>query len=411
MFIKKLKRISLLFIVFSVLFSSYSINFNALAAKVNIFESQKDINYITNKNIDDYNINNHKVKVTKTNELDRFDAKKPEYILIDQELLENSDVKSKLPNLFNNESKIFIIGENLSKNDVRDYFGLKAKTYTKEENKINNTKNESENMVDVSQFKTIGYLVSREPGITNVTQLKVEEHENINKVEEAIAYVFNYDYKKLALGEEKLVELNLALAYSYSWTNVDVDSDTYSTARGNITTSSILDKNDGNPNSNGEYLFYSGYKIDVDMASGSGYVVQNTVAHLKGKSGCKVYDYGPSDGVFSQSGPISFTLSFMHTSFGFTPISKTVVSKTSGGLDSDHVEIKYDYRNWLGLKDYWDSMRAEVHMEGYQTSSYFEAKGQFHVSTHYETLSDANTIIYIDSLTYYNGAWDIVSGS
>lgn len=43
--------------------------------------------------------------------------------------------------------------------------------------------------------------------------------------------------------------------FSNSWSNVDISTNTYQYTRATITTSIGIDRNDGNPNLDGEYLF------------------------------------------------------------------------------------------------------------------------------------------------------------
>ena len=380
-----------------ILTSGYGINFDVINAKT------KSITYITEDKKEDFKLKDTNVEVINKKELKSLIASESEYYIVDGELINNSDVKSILKDAFSKKSKIIIKDKDLSRNEVRQYFGLKEKNYP-EKQEVTSAKVNSSQMVDVSKFDSIGKLIYRDERGSNVTDIKVEANDE-DKILEAINHVFEYDYLKLALKKENnvarnnILKNNTLFAYDNSWSNVDVDTSSYSTARCNIDTSLKIDSNDGNPNGDNEYLYYIPYVVDVEITDSKAYIDENTI-EVKGKSGSLISAYG----AYNQSAESSFSISLPFSISTTISTGTTVdVNKLSGGINHRNVEVEYDVVGFLGADAVSKDLISEAHIESYQSDSdYFRAYGQFHVKTcEYQ---------FRNSVTYYNSTWDYASG-
>ena len=216
--------------------------------------------------------------------------------LITTDEMLNGSLKQELRTALAENSRILVLG-NTSEESLREYFGLPSKpVYVQESVEENISENETRNteyaedvrVVDVAEFPMLGRMLYQNEAGINVTGVYVEDINNEALVESAIDYCFEYDYFGLS-GSRNVA----ARDFSSSWTNVDINTGTYVQERATITTSIGIEKNDGNPNFNGEYLFYLPYKVDVDIKTP--YVIHNVKVNVAGGNLSKVYDYGPKD--------------------------------------------------------------------------------------------------------------------
>lgn len=402
---KRIRKLISITLAIAVVLSGYTININALT------NNQKSIKFITEENINDFQINDSSVKVIKEKDFKSLKSTGPENIIVDNNMLENEDVKLYLSDVYNNNGRIFVKGMKTTRNNVRKYFGLKEKEYplNKDINTSESTveNNNNEKMVDVSKFDTIGMLIYKDGNINNITQLSVELSNDKNQVNKAIKNCFGYDYLKLSGYESNkssaLLQKNEAYAsYTELWEQIDLDTTTWSTARGYVYTSIKLKENSGNPDQNGNYLIYVPYKLDVEMDNG--FYIDKTEIAVKGSTGSLIDDYGPTP---TSDSTTSFSFSLPYSlSVGFDVGTTVDVTKISGGYDSNSLKLKYDVVTDLGLisvNAVDTQMHCEAHIESYQTSSFLKGSGQWYAYTcKYQ---------FADPITYYNSTWDYASGN
>lgn len=331
-------------------------------------------------------------------------------IIVDADRL-GDELNTSLITAFDDQSRIFVLGD-ISVNSVRSYFGLDEipEDISEAMHEVNSAAEIDPlcNSVDVSAFEVLGVLIYRDISGSNVTQVRIEDSANDNLVATALQYCFAHDY--LALATRSGDNAVSTMSYTNSWTNVDVNTETYVTTRCTISTSIKLDKNSGNPNSNGEYLQYTPYVVEVEVNSGSTiYSIRKVEVTVKGSSSSTIYDYGPLDQSCGASASVSFGLPYS-INVSFNPGSKVAISKISGGIDSNSVKICYQPKTVIGLDGYeYDGIRCEAHIEAYQANSgYLYGYGQYGVYTYEHDSYSGDAINY---LKYYNSTWDTVSGS
>lgn len=323
----------------------------------------------------------------------------------------NNAAKVDLLSAYNNQCRIFVLGD-ASVNSVRSYFGLdmiaedisKSMNEVKSENSIGTL----ENTVDMSSFDVLGVLVYRDISGTNVTQVRIESLADKELIATALQYCFSYDYFSLANISGN--SMTVTADYTNSWTNVDVTTETFVATRCTVSSSLKLDKNAGNPNSNGEYLQYTPYVVEVDVNSGSTvYSVRKVEVEVKGGANSTIYDYGPLNQSCGASASVSFGLPYS-INVSFTPGSKVSISKVSGGINSNSVKICYQPKTLIGIDGYeYDGIRCEAHIEAYQSNNkYLYGYGQYSVHTYEHDSYSGDPINY---LKYTNSEWDIASGS
>lgn len=330
-------------------------------------------------------------------------------IIVDKDCF-NSTIKTDLLSAYNNQRKIFVLGD-VSVNYIRSYFDLDliAEDVSMSMNEVKTeNKNSFSKSVDISSFDVLGVLIYRDISGNNVTQVRIESLDNKELVDTTLKYCFTHDY--LALANSPKNNMAVTANYTNSWTNVDVTTATYSTARCIITTSIKLDKNAGNPNSNGEYLQYTPYIVEVEVNSGATvYSVRKVEVEVKGGSNSTIYDYGPVNQSCGASASVSFGLPYS-VNVSFNPGSKVAISKVSGGINSNSVKICYQAKAPIGIDGYeYDGMRCEAHIEAYQSNNQnLYGYGQYNVYTYEHDLYSGDPINY---LMYYNSIWDAASGS
>lgn len=308
-------------------------------------------------------------------------SEKTNFITTDEML--NGDYKHWFNSVFEENNRIFVLGD-ISEEDMREYFDLPTKNSAYQE-KANSTSDdadanfyakygESVEIVNVAEFPVLGRMIYQNEEGTNVTTVYVEDLNDMALVANTIDYCFSYDYLRLSSEAAKARDFN------NSWSNVDVNTNTYSHERATVTTSIGIDKNDGNPNSDGEYLFYVPYRVDVDV--NVPYVTHNVSLDVAGNIASSVYEYGPKDISCDANASVSFQLP-QAISVSFTPGEKVAITKTDGGFDSNNFTVEYQPKNFLGIDSYTaNRMQCEAHIEGYQTGSYFQAYGAFEIETY-----------------------------
>lgn len=323
----------------------------------------------------------------------------------------NGSLKQELRTALAENSRILVLG-NTSEESLREYFGLPSKpVYVQESVEENISENETRNteyaedvrVVDVAEFPMLGRMLYQNEAGINVTGVYVEDINNEALVESAIDYCFEYDYFGLS-GSRNVA----ARDFSSSWTNVDINTGTYVQERATITTSIGIEKNDGNPNFNGEYLFYLPYKVDVDIKTP--YVIHNVKVNVAGGNLSKVYDYGPKDLSCNANVSVSFQLP-QAISVSFTPGTKVAISKVGGGLDSNYFTVKYQPKNFLNVDTYTpDRMQCEAHIEGYQEYNSFQAFGTFEVETYRAQQPTGDNPGFVEGVIIKNSLRDKASG-
>jgi len=324
----------------------------------------------------------------------------------------NVEFESSFKEALKENSRIFVLGD-IDEEEVREYFGLPVKAAISQEKMVNNVaKGELDyaeiygndvEIVNVAEFPMLGQLVYKDGDDVNVTSVYVENLNDNELVADTIDYCFGYDY--IGLSGSK----NRAGDFSNSWSNVDISTNTYRHTRATISTSIGIDRNNGNPNYDGEYLFYVPYKVDVDIAAP--YAIHNVKLDLSGNIASKVYDYGPKDVSCDANASISFQLP-KAISVSFTPGTKVAISKVDGGIDSNNFAVEYQPKNFLAVDSYTsDRMQCEAHIQGYQTGSYFQAYGAFEVETYKGQQPAGGRPAYVDPIIIVNKPNDVAAGS
>ena len=347
--------------------------------------------------------------IVKVESLDNIICTEQTKIVTTAETLNNSKFEGALKEALKDNSRIFVVGE-LMEEDVREFFDLPVNAMVNQKELMNTVSKdeldgygEDVEVVNVAEFPMLGQMVYQDEGNTNVTCVYVESLSDSELIADAIDYCFEYDYLEFS------GVINRTGDFSNSWSNVDISTKTYQYTRATITTSIGIDRNDGNPNSDGEYLFYVPYKVDVDIAAP--YAIHNVKLDLAGNRASKVYDYGPKDVSCDANASVSSQLP-KAISVSFTPGTKVAISKVSGGLDSNNFAVEYQPKNFLAVDSYTsDRMQCEAHIEGYQTGSYFKANGNFRVETYKRQQPSGGQPAYVDPLIITNNSADSAAGS
>lgn len=313
---------------------------------------------------------------------------------------------------FEQDNRILITGD-ISEEEVREYFNLPVADHTRSD--ISNAKEggiegnqspaveyeEAVERVNISEFAILGHLVYQDQVGTNVTSIYVSDTTNSELIADTISYCFSYDY----LGLSDRATTN---DYENSWINLDISSDTYSHERAIITTSLAIEKNAGNPNSDGEYLFYIPYRVDVSPIEP--YAISYVDLDVHGADDSLVYDYGPANTSCSANASISFQLPYA-ISVSFSPGTSVDVERIDGGLDSNNFTVRYQPKNFLGFDTYThDDMQCEAHIEGYQDGYFYQAFGSFEVEIYRAQQPSGGAPGYTDPILLYNDRADYAGG-
>ena len=406
------KRLVSLLMVVVVSLVGVSFNFNAFAEN-NVANPNESIYYLTNAaEIKDFKVgnSNKEVKVAKP---DTNSASIPENnvnVWVDSSLLGQAQINEKLNNVYKNGGRIIIKGSDLKRNDVRKYFGIDT---SKSPEIIETPHNKSSIGKDVVAVgtKSLGMLIYQQNGANNVTNICGSENDSFEEINKAFLYASYYDYISLYKGIQKenkqLISLGAtkASAESYSWINVDVNTRTEFCPRLYINTALVLSKNAGNPNSQGEYLYYNTYRSDIDVRTDGDatYCIREANLTNTGTASSAIYGYGPLDRSASTSN-IEFSLPWGLT-FGFNPESRVAVSRMSGGINDFSVKINFGVFNALGAPSCdFDGMWCESTFEAYGPNDYFMGMGSYSILTY------INALTYIEPISYVNGSIFMVDG-
>lgn len=144
-------------------------------------------------------------------------------------------------------------------------------------------------------------------------------------------------------------------AESYSWNSVDIDTKIDYCDRLIISSALVLDKNAGNPNGNGQYLFASTYRTDIDVRSTGNSetdfaIKSNEILNDSlSTTGTSIYDYDPVNRSAS-SGNVTISLPW-GISYNYNPESRVEIAKTSGGIGTYNLKTKFTVK-FLFLQGY-----------------------------------------------------------
>jgi len=358
--------------------------------------------YIVDEDTEPKNNNFATYKVVQTDFLPNTDLSAYNNIIVQAECL-TSSVEESIVEAYNSSSRIVFLGD-ISINTVRDFLGLDQNEMTnstdqrypqEHENEV-----EQEGMENVSNYPSIGKMIYQDNRGVNITDIRVKEPENETLVKNAVLRCLEYDYLYLSTGVTEDNAILRSGDFSNSWRNVDVMTKSYTLGDdyGTVNVSLKVDKNTGNPNSSGEYLYYVPYIIDIEMRAG--YYIENATAEVGGSDTSKIYDYGPTNTSCSANASISFGLPYS-VSVTFSPGSKVAITKESGGIDSKTVKIKYQPKDALGVNAVASNLRCDAHAETYDTNSTAFGTGQFRIQVGE----------YRQTITTYYSKWDTVSGT
>ena len=318
-------------------------------------------------------------------------------IIVNKSMLADSS-KNNLQKALLNHSKIIITG-NISENSVREYFGLELRLSFEEESRPEENVQHEDNMVDVSQFGLAGRLIYKHEADIFITPIRVENIDNSADLLGAFKYCFNYDYANLIDSSRE----QFGIRYSNAWSSVGVNTETYvMDSRGTINTAIAINKNDGNPNSNDQYLSHVRYTVDTDM--NPGWFLDRTEVEVRGRQTSLIYDYGPNNMTNPPDATISFNLPFT-LSISFSPGPARInIRRVAGGIDSNNCKLRFNAVSLFGISAVTDAMFAQADIQSYQSSSgFFFGYGQFYATT--------NGYQGSNSRTYFNSIWDSINGS
>lgn len=325
----------------------------------------------------------------------------------------SNNLKNEFKLALEQSNRILIIGD-LSKEEIREYFDLPVvsgtyseapnanKDHIEEEQSSTMEYEEDVERVSVSAFSTIGQLVYQDHSGTNVASIYISDETNSELIVNTIAYCFSYDY--LGLSSRAASDDD----YENSWISLNIDTDTYSHERAIITTSLAIEKNAGNPNYAGEYLFYIPYRVDISPIDP--YAISYVDLDVHGSSDSLVYDYGPENTSCNANASINFSLPYA-ISVGFSPGESVDIEKVGGGLDSNNFTVRYQPKNFLGFDSYThNDMQCEAHMKGYQDGYFYQAFGTFEIKTYRAQQPSGGAPGYVDPLLIYNDRADYAGG-
>ena len=193
------KKVVSLFVVIAVALMGVSLNFSAFAGNTTANPNESII-YLTKANdIKDFKIGkfNQEVKVVKPDTLESAISTDNVNVWVDNDLLNQSKVKEKLNSVFKNGGRIIIKGNELQRNDVRNYFGIDTKDALDiKETPINKPLTEKDEQVIGT--KSVGILIYQQDGVNNVTNICGNENDNPEEINKAFLYANQYDYVSLA---------------------------------------------------------------------------------------------------------------------------------------------------------------------------------------------------------------------
>jgi hypothetical protein len=385
----KPKRVISSIIVLAVLIMGISLNLNVMANKI-ADKPSKPVVYITKNSIKDFQVDSESGSVKTINPESVGNVTDDVNIWVDNDLINQKDVKEKLDLVYKNGGRIIIKGESLNRKEIRNYFGIDTKnTPDIIEQPISN--NLKKGNITYIGDKLVGMMIYQEDGINNVTSIMGNKNDSEDEIEKALLHVSKHDYFGLALKEKQNNSSVLSMgptevyAENNTWDSVNVNTRSEYTSRLWIDTSLQLHKNNGNPNSSGQYLFASTYTVETEVrptgTNGYYYCISNENLNSYGGSGSLIYEYGPTNQGGSSS-TIQFTLPWAFSVY-FDPQGYISISKTSGGINSNNVAMDFTPRNFLGFQDYdFDGLYLRNSYESYQTSTYFQTTGGYTIDTY-----------------------------
>ena len=350
---------------------------------------------------------NNDVMYIENDEAISIDVNEVKNIELTMAALNNSTNDEFIKNAFQNGTRVFIKDSEISRNEVRRYFGLEEKDYTlvsRNEEEVDDG-NDAIN-VDVSLLEQTGLMIYKEDEIINITLLRVENYKNDNVVSNAIDGVFVKDYIGLTT-EDMTIEgistdsmiaegVMTTETFSLEWNSVDIDTSTYIVARGEFDTSLNLYSYVNNPNPNDQYISYVPYIADIQM--NTGWYIDKTELEIMGHDSSLIAGYGPLN-TSSNTASVSFGLPYS-VSVTIDMGTTVDIDKIAGGINSRNFKVRYNAETSLGINAVSTYMNAQAHIESYQTNSSLEGYGYFKVYTvGYQFSSPIN---------YYNSTADFV---
>ena len=385
------KKIVSLILVAAIVFVGVSINFSALAGNIGANADKTNV-YLTNADLSNFKVgeSGQEVKVVKPDVLGTEIESGNVNIWVDSNMLNQGNVKDSLNLAYKNGGRIIIKGDNLNRKEIRNYFGIDTKNTPDviEKPIENNFRNDK---VTYIGSKLIGMMIYQQDGLNNVTSIRGNENDSVDEINEAFYHVCKYDYIALAIGKQKNNIIISAgpldvSAESYTWNNVGVNTRTEYTSRIYVYSALTLDKNAGNPNGNGQYLFASTYRTDIDVRSSGNPLIQYALTNVNlnnyGESGSAIYQYGPLDQGTPSSATVSFSLPW-GISVSFSPQTAITISKTSGGINSTNVAINFTPKTFLNTQAYeLTGMWCESSYEAYRSTSYLKTTGSYNITTY-----------------------------
>ncbi|MHB1455018.1 MAG: hypothetical protein ACYCYM_13835 [Saccharofermentanales bacterium] len=335
-------------------------------------------------------------------------------IWVDIAFLKQSAIKNKLIQSYSKGKRIIILGEGQNRKEMLEYFGEDTtNTYEVLEKPREVPENTNYQII---AMKCIGTMIYKKNGIINTTSIYSDE--NIDEVYNLLLYVTEYDYIGLAMGQQNTKKFfstaEVSAEPNNTWNSVKVATRTDSCTRFILNMSLKIDKNSGNPNNAGQYLYYSVLRTDIDVKPYSGsdlsiyrYSIAKANIENTGRSIAAIYDYSPHNRN-SSSANVSVSLPW-GISASFDPETRIKITKTSGGIDSNNIGIEYKAVNWLGFQAYvYDSMWCEAHYEAFQNSCSFQTTSDYLITTYEMEFYDGSPV---NGISYYPATVFTIGGT
>lgn len=386
------KKIFPLLVACSFIMSSFSFNLGIFAEKsddspISYVTEQKDVKSNVNSFVEDQSL---EVKLNKFQGVSQIndDSK---VLWIDYSLMKDNKTKDKLLSMYNKGCKIVIRNDNLTEQEILNYFGLDSKDLRFEDLKT------------MTELKRVGiFLQKREDGSFDVVALNSMNLTEPN-IQDFMLYASKSKYMDRLRGKQDkqalLVDKNISYA---EWIPVNYSAAYDSRILVNVNWSITLDKDSYNPTS-GQYKSCNKSTVEVvphSSPSNPGVQINNIHVWVDGGSqngnwSSRNLSYTPmGNGSTDPSGQIYLTFPW-GVQFAFNCGGRTVSYSTeTGGIGYGYVQVLFNPSS--PIKDARGS--ACVTTEAYQSTS-FNSNPSYFVSTLKYFVNDQNYIARPN--TYY----------
>ena len=325
-------------------------------------KSEKEIVYITTTN------NNYKDFEKQDPNTESFDILSKKVLLIDVEDINKLD--SEFKKRYQEGLRTIIVGNSITKNDVRKFHGIKElpQSIDKKANNLN----------EGTQIAVVAYKYN---GIDIIAGVKVIDESDR---EHALVHAANYDYSRIL---SSTIDNTMSLqSEGYSWNVADSDVNSISGNNIDLDASLQLYYDTSSPDSSGYYYYYTTLINESAGYDGASTVGMCRTSTYGTSQSSRILEYGHPNGSIADGNPVEFSLGYGIGGISYSADSKVTISKYSGGINSRDVEVRHQPKNALGVNSRTDFLRSELHYIARDKSTVYQANSA-------ATAAAANTTI------------------